>query len=170
MTIRRAMKARRTGLLLAVGALLCGIGASTAEAAVVTVNPYVCFANHGGSMTVAAGSQITVRQGFAEQTRGILTAFLQAQTSAIALDGTTVDVTDAYSDLEQRPQGDWVSFVTYETGITLEAGDALSIVWRMTLDHPVPEVYNPAGGGPAGQPAFNPEGSVAWTCTVTAAA
>jgi hypothetical protein len=168
MTFRPAVKARRTGLLLALVAVLSGIGASTAEGAVVTVNPFVCYANHGGAMTVPAGSQITVRQGFAEQTRGILTAFLQAQTSAIVLGGTTVDVTDAFS-LEQRP-GDWVSFVTYETGITLGAGDSLSIVWHTTLDHVVPEVFNPAAGGPAGQPAFNAAGSVAWSCTVTAAA
>jgi hypothetical protein len=47
--------------------------------------------------------------------------------------------------------GDWASFITYPTGITLGAGDSLSVVWVTTIAHPVPEVFNRRGrpGRPA---------------------
>ena len=44
-----------------------------------------------------------IRQGFSEQTLGLLTAFLNAQTSTISLDGTTVDVSEAFSAPQQFP-------------------------------------------------------------------
>ena len=66
-----------------------------------------------------------------------------------------------------RPTGDWVSFVTYPTGITLATGDSLSVVWTTTFDHVVPEVFNPAAGGSPGKPAFN-LAPVSYACTVTA--
>jgi hypothetical protein len=154
--------------LLTVGVLLAGIAASEAKADVVNVNPFICNDFQGGHLTVPAGSTITIRQGVSEQTRGILTDYLNAQTTTISIDGTTVDVSDAWPAPEMRPTGDWSSFITYPTGITLAApGDSLSVVWVTTFAHPVPEVFNPAAGGPAGQPAFN-EGPVTYTCTVTA--
>jgi len=169
MTLRGVRKARRAGLVLALIGVLSALAATSAQAAVVNVNPFVCSAFNGGTMTVPAGSQITVRQGFSEQTRGILTAFLNAQTSTISFSGTTVDVADAFAGPDQSPQGDWVSFVTYPTGITLAAGQSLTVAWTTSLDHRVPEVFNPAAGGEPGKPVLNEAGTVTWSCTVTAA-
>jgi hypothetical protein len=131
------------------------------------VHPSACQ-NEGGTQTVPAGSTITIRQGFSEQTLGILIAFLNAQTSTVSINGTSVDVSNAWSAPAKTAAGDYSTRIAYPTGITLGAGDSLSIVWMTTLAHVVPEVFNPAAGGSAGMPSFN-QGSITYTCTVTAA-
>jgi hypothetical protein len=165
--VKLERQARKTLLLLTIGAVLSGIGASAAQAADVIVRPFGCQ-NGGGSQTVPAGSTITIRQGFSEQTLGILTAFLNAQTTTVSVNGTTVDLSNAWPTPAKTPAGDYLTFIDYPTGITLGAGDSLSIVWVTTLAHVVPEVFNPAAGGPAGKPSFG-EGSTTFTCTGTAA-
>src|SRR5215468_1042834 len=140
-------------LLLALCVVVAGIAASTARAADVIVNPFRCQTFQGGAMTVPAGSAITVRSGFSEQTLGILTAYLNAQTTTISINGSSVDVSNAFSDpVNPGPGLGWVSFAAYPNEITLAAGESLSVVWTTTLAHPVPEVFNPAAGGPAGKP------------------
>jgi hypothetical protein len=142
--------------------------ASTAQAAVATVTPSSCAVFFGGSVTRPAGSTITVRQGIAEQERGILTAFLREQSATVSINGgAPVDLSRSWSDPAQPPLGGWVSFVEYPTGITLGVGDSLTIAFSVTLAHGLPEVLNPAGGFGAGQPAFNEPGTTTWTCTVT---
>jgi hypothetical protein len=158
-------RAGKAFLLLATCGLVAGIAASAAQAADVNVNTFRCQ-NQGGAVTVPTGSTIVIRQGFSEQTLGILTAFLNAQTTMISLDGTIVDVSDAFSDPVKTPAGDWLTLVTYPTGITLGAGDSLRVVWTTTVAHVVPEVFNPAAGGPPGQPSLSTDPST-FTCTVT---
>jgi hypothetical protein len=154
--------------LVVLGALLAGALAATADGAVATVTPSACAFFSGGNVTRPAGSTITVRQGFSEQERGILTAFLREQTATVSINGgPTVVLTDSWSAPAQSPLGDWVSFVEYPTGITLGAGDSLTIAFTLTLAHRLPEVLNPAGGFPAGQPVSNEPGTTTWTCTVT---
>jgi hypothetical protein len=154
-------------LLLVICVISAGIAASTAQAADVNVNPFICNDFQAGHLTVPAGSTIVIRQGVSEQTLGILHSYLNAQTTTISVNGTTVDVSDAWPIPARRPQGDWATFITYPTGITLGAGESLTVVWVTTLAHVVPEVFNPAAGGEPGQPLFN-AGSVTYTCTVTA--
>jgi hypothetical protein len=153
---------------VAISLVVSGIAASAAQAADVNVNPFICNDFQGGNLTVPAGSTITIREGVSEQTRGTLTDYLNAQTTTISVNGTTVDVSAAWPAPEKRPTGDWSSFITYPTGITLGAGDSLSVVWTTTFAHVVPEVFNPAAGGPAGKPGFN-AAPVTYACTVTAA-
>jgi hypothetical protein len=148
-------------------AVLAGITASAARAADVNVNPFVCATFQGGITSVPTGSTITIHQGVAEQTLGILVDYLSAQTTTITVNGTTVDVSNAWPAPQQRPDGAWVSFINYPTGITLGAGESLSVVWTTSYSHVVPEVFNPAAGGPSGQPVFN-SAPVTWACTVTA--
>ena len=163
-----AGRAGKIVLLLATCAVAAGIAASTAAAANVNVNPFPCQVFQGGATTVPAGSTITIRSGISEQTLGIMKAYLNAQTTTISINGATADVSNAWSDpVNQGPGLGWLSVVTYPTGITLAAGQSLVVVWTTTLAHPVPEVFNPAAGGPAGQPAFN-DAPVTFTCTVTA--
>ena len=161
---------KRRLALAVICAVAAGIAASAANAADVNVNPFSCQTFHGGSVTVPAGSSITIRQGVSEQTLGILMDYLNAQTTTISVDGTSVDVSDAWSDpVGFGPHLGWLSVISYPTGVTLAApGDALTVSWTTTLAHAVPEVFNPSAGGPAGQPAFN-AASVTYTCTVTAA-
>jgi len=154
--------------LVAVLAIAAGVLAPVAAAADVNVGAFGCFAG-GGTRNIPAGSTIVVRQGFAEETRGVLTAFLGAQTSTVSVNGgPPVDVSGGYSAPQQRPDGSWVSFVNYPTGITLAAGQSLSFVFTLTLSHVVPEVLIPTEGGTPGKPVFNPTTAQAWSCTVTA--
>jgi hypothetical protein len=162
----RKMHTKRLVLALAIAA---GVLAPVAAGADVNVNAFHCFAT-GGTATVAPGSTIVVRQGFAEQTRGVLTAFLGAQTSTVSVNGgPTVDVSGAYSAPTQAPDGSWSSFVNYPTGITLASGDSLSFTFTLSLSHVVPEVLIPPEGGEPGRPVFgSPATPHVWTCTVTA--
>ena len=159
-------------VLVAVTALVASaaaaLTASAAPATNVNVSPFGCQSFHGGLQTVPAGSTITIRQGVSEQTLGILTAYLEAQTTTISFNGTTVDVSNAWAAPVKSPLQDWTTFISYPTGITLGAGDSLTLVWVTKLAHVVPEVFNPAAGGPSGQPAFNTTDPMTFTCTVTA--
>jgi len=150
----------------AVGAALLGGVASTAGAADVNVNPFVCSV-HGGNVTVPAGSTVVIVQGFSEQTLGILTAWLNDQTTTLSVNtGATVDLTGGWSSPVQAPDGSWVSFVSYPTGITLAAGDSMTVAFTISVTHVLPEVFNPAADGPAGKPVLN-AGSTTFSCTVT---
>jgi hypothetical protein len=162
-------RAGKAFLLLVICAFVAGVTASVARADEAIVNPFICQTFQGGNVTVAAGSTITIRQGAAEQTLGILMDLLNAQTSTITINGTSVDVSGSWSapeGPEVRNWG-WASRVVYPTGVTLAAGDSLVVTWTTTLAHAIPEVFNPGAGGPSGQPVFNAE-SVTYTCTVTA--
>lgn len=141
--------------------------ASAAEAADVNVNPFICQDFQGRYRTVPAGSTITLWQGVSAQTLGILTAFLSAQTTTITVDGTAVDVSDDWPAPEKRPTGDWATAITYPTGIALQAGQSLTVVWMTTLARPVQDVFDPAAGGADGKPDFNAD-SVTYAFTVTA--
>lgn len=164
-----SMKHRRatlSGIGVAVAAALA-LGVTPARADVVTVNPFAC-ATGGGSVSLPAGSTIVVRQGLAEQARGILIALLQAQTTTLTIDGgPAVDISDDWTDLVQMPDGSWQTAVEYPTGITLTAGQSLTLVFAITLEHQTPEVVIPPLGGDGGKPAFNVPGTQAWACTVT---
>jgi hypothetical protein len=158
---------RRCGLAVVLVAALA-VGASTANAADATVNPFACAVLGGGQATRPAGSTIVVRQGLAEQTRGVLVAVLAAQTTTVTVNGgATADLTDGWSAPQQAPDGSWTTFVQYPTGITLEAGQSLTLTLTVTLAHPVPEVLVPPAGGEPGKPVINATGSTSATCTVT---
>lgn len=148
-------------------AIVLGGAASTATAADVNVNPYTCATFSGGQVTRPAGSTIVVRQGFAEQTLGILTAWLHDQTTTLTVaGGDPIDLSNRWSEPARTPDGGWVSFVEYPTGVTLGAGQSLTVALTLSVSHVVPEVFNPAGGGPAGQPVLG-SGSSTFTCTIT---
>ena len=140
--------------------------AAPASAATIVVNPFQC-ASAGGAVSQPAGSTIVIRQGLAEQTRGGLTALLNAQTTTVSLNGgTAVDLTDAWSAPVLLGSDDWLTTVEYPTGVTLAAGQSLTIAFTISLAHRVPEVLIPPLGGEPGKPAFN-EGTQTWACTVT---
>jgi hypothetical protein len=154
---------------LATAMLMTGV--TPASAADVTINAAGC----GGHVTVPAGSTITVRFSDGEVTRGMLTDWLQAQTTTLTVNGgAPIDVSSLYSAPIQRPRGDWFSFLTYPTGITLaNPGDSMTFTVTATLSHLFAEVFNgPLAfelGFEPGPPTFSGPGIFATgTCTVTA--
>ena len=132
------------------------------------MSPFIWQDVDGDHLTVPAGSKITLWMGVSEQIRETLTAFIHAQTTTITIDETTVDVSDAWPTPKRRPQGDWATFITYSTGITLGAGQSLTAVWVTTLAYPVPEMFGPAADGPSRKLGLDTD-SATFTCTVTAA-
>jgi hypothetical protein len=154
---------RRMVVLVAVATVAAAMSA-TARADTVSVGATGCALVQGGHASVPASSTVTIRMGFAEQSRGILQSWLNAETTTLTLDGGSVDVTGLFGAPEQRSDGSWVSTASYATGITLAAGQTLTFVVQTVLAHPVPEVLP----GSAGPPAFNPAGTQPpLACTVT---
>ncbi|HEX6700930.1 MAG TPA: hypothetical protein VF101_09395 [Gaiellaceae bacterium] len=153
---------KKVAAVLVVSAAAC-ISASAAQADTAFVSPFKCAVTNGGQATVPAGSTVTIRQRFAETRRGVLVAWLNAQTTSLSVNGgPTLDLTGDWTAPEQRSDGSWISSVAHDTGITLGAGESLTFTFEIALSNPVPEVL---GGA---QPEFNPAGSQGvWSCTVT---
>lgn len=114
---------------------------------------------------------------YAEQTRGTLTNFLEAQTTALSINGgAAIDATNLYSapffvpDLAGTNNGVWEAGFDTPTGITLtNPGDSLTSHIKLAVSHPVAEVLNPADGGSAGKPGIIGPGTVIdGDCTVIA--
>jgi hypothetical protein len=160
-------------------ALLVGTADHSARATTAgsptSVSAFGCIVGSGGHVTRPAGSAIIIRQAFAEQTLGILNAFLTAQmTIASVNDAPMFDVSGNWGAPAQvdlgLPDLAWESVIEIPTGVTLaNPGDQMRFTFSLALSGKVPEVFNPAIGGAAGQPAFNGPGlSFGGTCTVTA--
>lgn len=148
-------------------AVLAGT-ASTAQAATAVVGAARCALVQGGQATVPSGSTVTIRVGYAEETRGILEALLASQTTTLTVNGTTVDLTDALSAPVQAPNGSWSSLALYDTGITLGAGQTLSFTENSTFAHSFPEVMLPTFDSSPGIPVFDAAGpQPPLSCTVT---
>ena len=172
MSIRR----RSIAVLLGLAALLAGALAllpGTMQHAAradttgtpVNVGATGCIVVNGGQVSRPAGSTIVIRYGFVAPTRGELLHYLQVQTTAIGIsDGQMSDYSGAYDAPARDESGNWGSFVTVNTGITLaNPGDQMRFTFANTLSAIVTEV-NPPGPPVQGGPGF----AFGGTCTVTA--
>src|SRR5918994_888162 len=109
-----------------------------AEEVIVAVFPCT---HTGGEQTVPAGSRVVLGLGWAAKNQGLMKNYLQAQTTTISLDGgAAIDLSDSYSAIEHRlDQGDFISRVRYDTGVTLAAGDSLQVEGRVAVSNVVPD-------------------------------
>ena len=132
------------------------------------VSAYGCIVGQGGNRTVPPGSTTVIRQGFSEQTLGILQSFLGAEITSVSVnDAAMIDVSESW-DAPALLGGSWLAEMRYPTGVTLQPGQSMRFTFALLLKKSVPEVFNPAPGGPAGQPALNAAGlQFGGTCTVT---
>jgi hypothetical protein len=155
---------------------LCGAVAAlglagTAAAAPTTVSIVGCTLVHGGSVTVPAGSTVSFRFSWGARTAGLDEAFVNDVNIAATVDGTPVADTGSYwgePQLTVFPNGDSGYLVTwlYPTGITLGAGDTMTLVFQGVLDHPITDGFTTAeGGGVASGDVLGGQD----TCTVTGA-
>jgi hypothetical protein len=153
-------------LLLAIGA----VPTSARADSVTTVPSFFCA---GGDHVAyrPAGSTIVIRSRWAEQTLGTLTSFLNAQTTTLSINGgARIDGTSLYSVPFFVPASpsQWITGFDTPTGITLRnPGDSLIFHVTLSLARPVAEVFNRAGGGPAGKPGIIGPGTIVdGDCTV----
>ena len=180
--MKRLISRKSLGALLGAAAalaLLVGTTERTARANTAgtptLVSAFGCIGTNTGHVTRPAGSTIIIRQGIAEQTLGILNAFLTTQTTIASVnDAPMFDVSKNWGAPAQvdlgLPNLAWESVIEIPTGVTLaNPGDQMRFTFALTLSGKVPEVFNPAIGGAAGQPASNGPGlDFGGTCTVTA--
>jgi len=160
------------------GAVVAALAAQPAQSDAGTpavVSAYGCIVSNGGAVTRPAGSTIVVRQGWAEQARGIEQDFLNHETTLLSLNGGPItDLSDQWTAPTQVdlgfPKLVWESSIERDTGVTLaNPGDRMQFSFSLSVTSTVPEIFNPATGGPAGQPIFNGPGLIfGGTCTVTA--
>lgn len=138
-----------------------------AEEIIVALFP--CTFGEGGESTVPAGSRVVLALGWVAKNRGLVQNFLQAQTTTIAIDGgATIDLGDAYSAIEPRPDGDFATRILHDTGVTLSAGESLQLDGVLAVSHVVPDgVLDETTHRPV---FFRPEDALTIHCRITASA
>lgn len=128
---------RNALVVLAAAAAVASLGASPAQAATVTINPF--FGCPAGVRGVPAGSDITLRLGWATRNRGLAQMFEVAETTTLSIDGVARSDADdeGYRTLVEAPDGSWVSRWLYPTGITVGLGDSFTYVYDSLISHAV---------------------------------
>jgi hypothetical protein len=153
---------------LAAASVAAAIGAATAGAATVTVSMVDCYFNHGGNVTVPAGSEVIFRIGWAENNRGRVQDFLNAQTTTADIDGTPVaNASGIWGPIQKINKKFYLTWWQVSAGTLANPGDSVTINYQITLSRAVPEGKDPdtgqhvkAGPGPVLPADFH--------CTVTA--
>jgi hypothetical protein len=143
-------------------------GGQEVRMAEVIVPVFPCTDDSGGETTVPAGSRIVLRFGWVVKTKGLVQAYLQAQTTTISINGAApIDVSDSYSPIEEHPDGGFVSRVRYDTGVTLSAGESLQADGTVVVSNPVVDLTDETTGRPA---LFKPGEDNSFSCRITASA
>jgi hypothetical protein len=157
----------RIGIVTLVVALLAAVAAGTSSAAPVTVSLSTCYFSHGGQVTVPAGSDVTVRLGVAEETRGRVQGFLADQTTTASLDGNPVADASSLWDAPEAFGDSWISFWYLSVGTLANPGETTVVTMQINLLHRLPEGKDPD----TGRQLFSGPGDILpsdFGCTITA--
>jgi hypothetical protein len=135
----------------------------------IVVDVFPCTFAEGGESTVPAGSRVVLALGWVAKNRGLVQNFLQAQTTTISLNGAApIDISDSYSPIEPRPDGDFASRIRHDTGVTLSAGESLQVDGMLVVSHVVPDgAFDEVTHRPM---FFRPEEPLSISCRITASA
>jgi hypothetical protein len=109
------------------------------------VSLFACYVN-GGTATVPAGSDVTVRQGVAEPKRGRVQSFLDKQTTTATLNGSPVASASALWGAPEALGSGYVSFWRLSAGTLANPGDTAVIAFQVSLSDPIPEGKDPDTG------------------------
>jgi len=132
------------------------------------VHVFSCSDAEGGKRTVPAGSRIVLLFGWAAKNKGLVQAFLNAQTTTISLNGgAPIDISGKYSPIEKVafPEGWFGSNLRHDTGVTLSAGQSLQVDATVAVSNPVIDVFDEATHKPV---LFKPEDPRSDGCRITA--
>jgi len=158
----------RLGIVsMAVSALVALAGAGAGSAATpATVSLLACY-DGGGSTTVPAGSDVTIRIGWGQENVGLVRDFLNNQSTTATLDGSPIANASARWSAPQALPPFSVSVWLSPVKTLANPGDSMSLTMQISLRNPIPQGRDPdtgkqifAGPGDALQPDFG--------CTVTA--
>jgi hypothetical protein len=131
----------------------------------VVVHVFSCM-DEGGERTVPAGSRIVLLFGWLAKNKGLVQAFLNAQTTTISLNGAApIDVSDSYGAIEERPNGEFASRVFHDTGVTLSAGESLQADGTMVVSHTVVDFFDEVTHRPV---LLQPGNPISFSCRITA--
>jgi hypothetical protein len=128
-------------------------------------------ADEGGKSTVPAGSRIVLLFGWSAKNRGLVQAFLNAQTTTISLNGAApIDISDSYGPIRQVPVPDGRAFasdVRHDTDGTLSAGQSLQVDGTIVVSNPVVDFFDEATHKPV---LFRPGQPRSFSCRISASA
>jgi hypothetical protein len=128
-------------------------------------------ADEGGKNTVPAGSRIVLLFGWSAKNRGLVQAFLTAQTTTISLNGAApIDISDSYGPIRQVPVPDGRAFasdVRHDTGVTLSAGQSLQADGTIVVSNRVVDFFDETTHKPV---FFQPGHPDTFSCRITASA
>jgi hypothetical protein len=155
-------------VLVFLTALLALPAVARAQTAVVPAFP--CAVIFGGQWTVPAGSDVVVAQRWEAKNTGLVQAFLNAQTTTIAVDGgAPLDISGEYVPISAAPAGGYFTRVAHDTGITLGAGDRLTFNVVISFSHRVLDGFTVADETSHRPLFFGPGVSFEFPCEVTGA-
>lgn len=137
----------RTLLTLCAAVIAAGVFAGTAAADTpTTVSIVSCIDLHGGNVTVPAGSTISFRIGWAARSQGLDNNFLKALDLNASVDGTAIADPMSYWSAPAptviNGSSAWLTTWLYPTGITLQSGDSLTLVWTGVLTRGVTDGFS----------------------------
>jgi hypothetical protein len=159
---------RTAGVLVFLIALLALPTVARAQTAVVPTFP--CAVIFGGQWTVPAGSDVVVAQRWEAKNRGLVQAFLNAQTTTLAVNGgAPLDISGDYVPISAAPDGTYFTRVAHDTGITLGAGESLTFNVVISFSHRVLDGFTLADETSHRPLFFGPGVAFEFPCEVTGA-
>jgi len=159
---------RTAGVLVFLTALLALPAAARAQTAVVPAFP--CAVIFGGQWTVPAGSDVVVAQRWEAKNRGLVQAFLNVQTTTLAVNGgAALDISGEYVPVSAAPGGTYFTRVAHDTGITLGAGERLTFNLVISFSQRVLDGFTLADETSHRPLFFGPGGAFEFPCEVTGA-
>jgi hypothetical protein len=171
MTASSVSAGRRLGtaaVLVFLTALLALPAVARAQTAVVPAFP--CAVIFGGQWTVPAGSDVVVAQRWEAKTRGLVEAFLNAQTTTLSVNGgAPLDISGEYAPISAAPGGTYFTRVAHDSGITLGAGDSMTFNVVISFSHRVLDGFTLADETSHQPLFFGPGVTFEFPCEVTGA-
>ena len=169
MTSRSVGGGRRlqlVGLLVVLAAFL--VLPAPARAQIATVPAFPCAVIFGGQWTVPAGSDVVVAQRWESKNVGLVQAFLNAQTTTVAVNGgAPIDLSAGYAPIASVSGGSYFTRVAHDTGITLGAGERLTFELVISFSHRVLDGFTLADETSHRPLFFGPGAAFEFRCVVT---